>query len=189
VQTNGEALPRIPHCCCRTAPRPPLARPPLARPVARRTHAVATHAAATHVAATHAAATHAAATHAAPTTHAAPAPRTMRRCRASHTAATALPHTFPRPVARGDARRAGHARTPRTPRSPRPHTLLVLPCSSAAVRHHQSRMVQYDAIARRVRCVVISFCVPCDLVGSQYISSDSVDRTVLSARNRAVSCV
>jgi len=115
VQTNGEALPRIPHCCCRTAPRPPLARPPLARPVARRTHAAATHAAATHAAATHAAsATHATATHAAP---------------------------------------------------------VLLSCAS---RHHQSRMVQYDAIARRVRCVVISCCVPCDLVGSQYISSDSV---------------
>jgi hypothetical protein len=32
--TNDEALPRVPHFCCRTAPRPPLARP-----VARRGHA------------------------------------------------------------------------------------------------------------------------------------------------------
>ena len=48
-------------------------------------------------------------------------------------------------------------------------------------------MVQYDAIARRVRCVVISCCVPCDLVGSQYISSDSVNITVLRLETAATS--
>jgi hypothetical protein len=166
-----------------------------ALPHARRWHARRWHARRWHArspaAATRAAATRAAATHAAPATHAPPAPPTMRRCRASHTAAAALPHArrwhARSPAAATPAaptthdRRADNARPPASHAAPATPAAL-LPCSSAASLS-KPRTIRFawcsamrsraeyaaDAITGRVCCVVNSRCfsVSCSLVGSQ----------------------
>jgi hypothetical protein len=118
-------------------------------------------------------------------------PPTMRRCRASHTAAAALPHArrwhARSPAAATPAaptthdRRADNARPPASHAAPATPAAL-LPCSSAASLS-KPRTIRFawcsamrsraeyaaDAITGRVCCVVNSRCfsVSCSLVGSR----------------------